>query len=667
MVQPLSDLAATVGIELALEIRANDPDGDALTFDFAAPMLPDLKTRQDPATIASFADGVAIFRWTPLGADRSETAYAFDFTVSDGKSTSVETVQITVGDSSGSSPVFRKPLGTGTTLDLTMQTCLDVPVLVEDPDSTEVTLEQADPKIAGAELTQEGPFEATWRWCPSRAQIDAQSRYMLALSADDNVSPKTLKSYLIVLRDAPMMNCPGAAPVVTHTAPGPQSTLQDVKVTATISDDKGLKGAPLVYYATTPPADPPVLGQMIQTTMTQISGSATAGTWEAALPNPVAGDPAGTKKSLYYIIIADDDDDATGKCDHSTKAPATGHYAVEVTNPGMTMPGLGVCETCSADSQCGNPGDNCINIGGGTFCSRLCGGSNPRCPNGYHCSTANITSVNGVSSRQCEPVSGTCGPPIMACIDDMYEPNDSTDIANMAAAMMAPGTYSNLAFCPNMTGAGDDDYYKIAGTTSQVVTATMSLLVPKSEYADLDLQLLDKNGASVTSSLGTGDTEMVTGCATYIRVFTFDSAPIKPNLYDLTFTAMPDDAREPNDALPNSQALGLVTGTQKVISDLRICPANEDWFFSYFTAGQKLIVDVEFTGTFSYEDLDVIIYKEDDTAPGGVVQVAAGTASGSNEHVEYTIPAGVSEFYDIVVKGKSAIAENSYTLKVLRQ
>src|SRR3954468_3254457 len=82
VMEPVGDQVASVGVELSIEIRASDADGDSLSFDFNAPALPDLKSRAQKATISSFADGVAIFRWTPTAMDRATDAYAIDFRVS---------------------------------------------------------------------------------------------------------------------------------------------------------------------------------------------------------------------------------------------------------------------------------------------------------------------------------------------------------------------------------------------------------------------------------------------------------------------------------------------------------------------------------------------------------------------------------------------------------
>jgi hypothetical protein len=283
----IDDQIVAVGADLTLTLRATDPDGDALSYSFRSD-VPDLGER---ATIATTPAGTGLFRWRPLAADVG--TWHFDFVASDGDHDTTVTVTIQVKSAVGdqTTPVFRQPLGSGTTLDLAVRQCLDLDVVVEDQDSPEVALTEEDPLIEGATLEVTSGLAAVWHWCPSREQIDAEDRYTLTLGADDGDNPKVPKNYLIVLRRPGQTNCPGTAPVVTHT-PADESTVVDLTLDATITDDIGLKQPPLLYYSTTAPASPPDLAAMAQTTMVLISGTMQNGVWAADVPNPVA-DPAG--------------------------------------------------------------------------------------------------------------------------------------------------------------------------------------------------------------------------------------------------------------------------------------------------------------------------------------------------------------------------------------
>jgi len=327
VMDPLSDQVAYVDSEFTMEIVANDPDGDPLKFGFKS-TITDIGTRAELRT----AGNKAVFRWTVIAADIGSPS--FDFTVSDGKNTAKETITIVVKQSATASnaPIFRKPLGTGTTLDLTQKKCIDVDVVVEDSDSPGVTISQEAPVITDASLDQSDGLSATWSWCPSKAQIDESDRHVLKLAADDGDNPATTKNYLIVLRKPQKENCPGTAPVIEHTAQSAVSTKDDVSIDVHVTDDSGIKYEPLVYYTSKPPSDPPDLAQMNQVTMTTVDGDMKDGNWTAKLPNPVASQ-AGATASLFYLIVAQDDDDKAGDCDHLAQSPATGAYEVKVTNP----------------------------------------------------------------------------------------------------------------------------------------------------------------------------------------------------------------------------------------------------------------------------------------------------------------------------------------------
>ncbi len=138
------------------------------------------------------------------------------------------TINIDVKSAIGSAtaPIFRQPLGTGTTIDLARNACVDLDIVVEDQDTAQVKIEQEAPLIDGATLQAQDGQTAKWHWCPTKAQ-QTEDRYTLVLSADDSDNPKTIKQYLVVLRGNSGTNCPGTAPVISHT-PSSQTTRLDL-------------------------------------------------------------------------------------------------------------------------------------------------------------------------------------------------------------------------------------------------------------------------------------------------------------------------------------------------------------------------------------------------------------------------------------------------------
>ncbi len=670
----LSDQVATVGRELVIEIRATDPDGDDLEFDFSS-VVPEIKSR---AQMTKRPDGSGLFRWTPQASDVNP-GWAFDFTVSDGDSTDTVTIQIEVKSDVGQAgaPIFREPLGTGTTLDLNITDCIDVDIVIEDADTAAVTLTELEPRIPGARLSAaSNGLSGTWTWCPTREQIDEDDRWTLTLSADDGSSEPTIKRYLIVLRKPPKEDCPGNPPVITHT-PADESTLLSLAVFADVTDDAGLKAEPLLYYSTTPPATPPDLGQMTQVSMILIDGDMRNGTWGADVPNPVVDQPAGSSATLHYVIVATDNDDLDGSCDHLTQAPTSGAFSMTVTNPGGEG-GAGVCEPCTSDVQCGGASDLCVRIGdmAESFCTRACAGPSD-CPADYTCSASPVTSVNGASSRQCVPNSSSCEDPGGgACVDDAFEDNDSRTEADANPAL-APGSYDAVS-CDAGAFTDDEDFYRIDITEDSQVTVSIS----GGSQSDLDLALQNDDGSIVKNSVSLTSTEEVTECLEpgtyYIRVYAFSA---EQNPYSLTYSrtamscggepACSDDELEDNDTQGTATA-AEVFPNPFTAETMAMCAEDDDWFELDLFTGETVYVDLTFEQSSVSEDLDLHFHdaagtdltpcEEDNPITCTSDQ---GQSATSNEHFEREITeadCAPCTFY-VRVHGWNG-AENLYDLRI---
>jgi hypothetical protein len=657
---PVDRQVVPVGVQLSLQLTATDPDGDALAFAFSS-TIPELDAR---ATITRSPSGAAIFRWTPLAADVG--TWFIDFTASDGDNAATLTVELEVRSAVGGNgaPVFRQPLGTGTTLDLDTDAdgCVDVPVVVEDQDSPAVTLTQDEPVIEGAELTVTGGLTAAWRWCPTRAQVDADDRYTLTLRADDGENPATVKNYLVVLRQS-QQACPGAPPVITHV-PADATTLASLVIDAQVSDDVGLKNAPLLYYALTPPGADPDLATMTQLTMLQLEGTLQAGVWAAEVPNPVAGMPAGTSRELYYVVVADDDDDPAGGCDHVTESPV---FSMTVT--GAAAGDAGLCEPCAVDAQCAD--GLCVRVGAANepFCLQDCAGT---CPSGYTCSASPVTSVDGASGRQCVPSAGSCTGSV-ACADDDWEDNDSRSQAAANPPLPANDVYA-LTSCPLATGGGDDeDFFELDIAADSRVTVEIS----GSTASDLDLSLQTATGTVLQSSTSLQSDETITRCLTpglyYVRVYAFGAAANDYLLaYDRTAQACAgacvDDLLEDDDALAQANP---TTYPVHVENDRTIC-GDDDWYAVELFTGERVIVDLTFAQATAAGDLDTHFHDAlgvdltpcSEAAPS-TCTAAQGQSADANERFEYVVPSGCNEGcpYYLRVHGWAG-ATNTYDLRI---
>ena len=658
----LTDQVAEVGTELKLTLNGANQTGDRLSYDYAAADLTDLAGH---AEITMSPDGTGVFRWTPLAADLG--THAFDFTVSDNNATTTVTINIDVRSAIGSqtAPMFRQPLGTGTTVDLPHTPCVDLDVVVDDQDTASVTIAQDEPVIDGAMLTQTGGQMATWHWCPTKEQA-AESRYTLVLSADDSDNPKTIKNYLIVLRGSGSgETCPGAAPTIAHTAHD-ETTILDLTIPATVADDKGIKDAPLFYYSTTDPGATPDLGTMTQLTTVQLDGNNQSGTWAADVPSPVAGMSPGSAVTLYYVFVADDDDDQMGNCDHTTTSPV---YTATITAGGSST--AATCGACSADAQCG-AGNECVFIGstGESFCLSACDAG---CGAGYTCSSAPIFSVDGASAKQCVPQSGSCSAPAGQCQDDSWEENDTRSDASHNP-VLTPDLY-DLVSCPSTTGTnGDDDWFKIVLATD----SNVDLQVSGDGATDIDLHLYHSDGTVVTASTSHGPDEEIKTClkaATYyVKANAYGHARSEYLLsYDATAgsctTTCTDDSHEQDNTF--SQARNATVLPFSSTSNV-ICPNNDDWYHVSLLSGQTMTVDLTFTQTDSTGDLDLHLYADGSTDltpcdvsnPAGCA-IANGQGASSNEHSTFTAPSSCDAGCDyyVVVRGYNG-ATNSYGIAI---
>jgi len=658
----IDDQWALVSQELALRMDGRDTDGDPLTWVVSSDSLDGLPGRSRFDTDRSGAT----FIWTPLISDVGE--HTVTVGLSDGEAVTSRSFTVSVGAGEGStSPAFVQPLGTGGTLDLATGACLELPVVVTDPDTPGVTLGQAEPVIQGSELRQEKELEGTWSWCPTREQTNASDRYNLRLTADDFENPTVVKDYLVVLRGGDGEGCPGDFPDVGHS-PRDWSWLSEVQIEAEVSDDEGLKFEPLLYYTLSDPGDEPDIAQMVQVTMELTSGSMSDGTWVATIPNPVAGGREGDSADVWYLISAADNDDVEGPCDHTTVSPEEGVHRIEVTNSGEGGGG-GICEPCSADAQCGGSGDLCVNFGGGTNCFTACDDDDD-CSGDTYCSFSTFTSVDGSQGRQCLPTSLSCdddgGSTPDDCDDDAYENNDRSG----NATYLPEGTYS-LTSCPDDLGGSDEDWFEfdVFGDTD------VSILLDGGNASDLDLQLLDTSGAVLDRGESSSSFEVVEACVptgTYrARVYAWGTGA--ENDYELDIDLRPgscpgtcdDDSYENDDGMSSATYADLYYVPWRAY-DRTICSDDDDWYEVYLFDGEELHATLDFFQATADEDLDLWFVGADGTNYSDCFEfdqsgcdALNGQSGTSDERMAWTINA--EDTYYVVVHGWDG-SENDYDI-----
>jgi hypothetical protein len=487
---------AVVGETLTIDVFASDKDGDRLSYDYRAAGVPEV----DRTAVLSVApDGHGVFMLTPLASQVGQ--HIFDFIVSDGTfSTTLSiTIDIVGASGDGSMPVFRKPLSEGTVLDLETAECVGFEIEIEDADTTSIELTQEAPVIAGAQLDAASDgLSGTWEWCPDREQKEGDDQWALGLSADDGDNPPVIKDFLVVVRKRSGEDCPMQPPSIAHDAHDFE-TLLDLEIVADVSDDVGLRNAPVVLYAYEDPGTPVDFVTLSNvSTMELVEGDMRRGTWSAFIPNPTATQGQGAQATVWYLISATDNDDVEGDCDHRVDHPVDGTHAVDVENTGEG--GAGLCEPCSFDVQCGDDDDHCLPGFDGSFCGQGCADD---CPSGYTCTVDAVLSIDGDSGRQCVPDVGSCdGGSGGACEDDEFEDDDTAD-QGIAAGTAPEGAYEGVA-CP-----GDDDWWLVEIEDEAQIVASLAAPSPP----DLDLAITDDAGVLIEQSIGfTSDEALATSC-----------------------------------------------------------------------------------------------------------------------------------------------------------
>ena len=470
---------------------------------------------------------------------------------------------------------------------------------------------------AGAEVFQDGPKSGVFEWTPTPDQVAAAERWTIPLTADDGDHPPTELDYIVVLRTEAKPGCPGDPPVVSITAPGDGERVASAtgyQVTADVSDDMGLRDAPLLFYSTSAPDDPDMPDV---TDFEQLVMGPSGGAWSARIPSLRLDD--GAEQEVFVLVSATDNDDPSGaSCDHRTDSTLRRFVAVGGEGGGEL---LATCEPCSESTQCAS--GLCATAADGARCVPGCSGDGA-CEAGS-CG-ATVTTEGGVLAG-CGPVDDVCGGG-GGCTDDAREEDDTA-----ATATPYEGAITDGQIC-----ADDPDHHALsvaAGTRVTVVLDGFS-----HAEGDLDLQLLDGDATIVGSSASTMDVERVEHCfpeadTATARVLGYDGAE---NGYGLSMTTEPDpamccvdDAAEENDDRASATALSFDGDAAPF--DGTICPRDDD-FFRFEVDGPAQIQVTLLIEEFMDADLDLQLLGP----TGAVAGSSAGTGEEESIDVRVTDP-----------------------------
>src|SRR3954469_12324505 len=146
VLDPVAPQTAVVGNELGIMLRA----ATSARVDFAFDSDLDLAQRRVMPTLTPYANGEAMFRWTPIASDLVDHLFHFTATVDGVPASEMVAVRVVAG----ADPIsFRSPVGEGTTLDLVRAPCAVVPLLVDDTSATEVDMEVTSAMSQSATIT----------------------------------------------------------------------------------------------------------------------------------------------------------------------------------------------------------------------------------------------------------------------------------------------------------------------------------------------------------------------------------------------------------------------------------------------------------------------------------------------------------------------------------
>lgn len=657
---PLADVQFNVNVPSSIDILANDPDNDDLSFDFELDPPVATMTQAESALprVTKTERSRAVFQWTPGIADagpNDQMVYALTISVSDPDGAEArETLQLRVVNAGlgAASIVFVEPPGAGIAVDLNQTPCIDeMPVSVKADlvEETEIQLSLAEPAPPTANLyPPENRKEKRLSWCPTPEELDRSLSHTLVFQARrDGDDQPVVKRFLVRFKRNAGANCPGAPPTIEHTSPGQLGGPLNYEIVATIEDDVGFKAPPILAFTT----DPVGGSGAVDTSGWQVVEMTASGDaqFTASIPNLNLAD--GETAQISYVITATDNDDPDGtRCDHSTESTVFQFEAVGGGGGGETY---GDCAPCVADAQCGGEADHCVPLLGEYFCAHACAGG---CGPGLVC--MQIVSIDGQDGWQCLPENANCG---QVCIADPYD-RDASNNDLATATPVSPGRVEGLSICD-----ADVDVFSVPVLAGQAVTARV---VFENARGDLDLFMQMPGDAAddfpYQSANADLDTESVTEpCVpadgdVHLAVVPYQDAR---NTYALEVEVgagdcnqmCVDDAADGtptgNDTLDNFTP---VEGVPYDAQGMVICRQDPDFYGFDARAGDVVRAQIDFRHASG--DLDLQLFRSEGQA------VAESLSYRDVEQIEFVVPA--EDIYVLAVFGATRSVSNVYDLTI---
>lgn len=244
---------------------------------------------------------------------------------------------------------------------------------------------------------------------------------------------------------------------------------------------------------------------------------------------------------------------------------------------------------------------------------------------------------------------------------DEFEPNDTCP----TATLMTNGVYTDLAVC------SDADYYAVDLFPLQTVTFR-AIYDPSVAAGDLDITLFGPNDCSTFVATETRvpipNSTLVAEEIQYtapsggrfnllVNLFAGISVPYTLEVDVQDGPPCIDDSLEPNNLADDATTIPVADarlGTDNVVTGLRICDADADWFAIELSDSDIIRWDVVFDHDAG--DIDAQIIGPDKTT---VLASSIGTTG--TESLTYTVGTGEAGTYYLRVQGKDPV-RNDYWL-----
>ncbi len=662
-IAPIEDVVFEAGIPNFIEISAEDPDGDPISFSLRLdPTPPSVLARPDTAPQIDAVTHGAILTWLPSqedGETEPGTVYVATLIADDGRGgTAGRALRITVVTSAAPSVAalrFEEPTVPGVFAEAP---CIESVVVraggTNDDNGIVLGVESeplagycADtarvdcPVIAPDEVV---PGQGLLEWCPSDELMAEGVHHDLWLSAETPGTDMLASQAFFVRFDWPAgPGCPEERAGIDHESPPGGFAVNSTLIEASFTNVADLKTLPILAYQ--------VRSRGAQEAYTQWRAVPFSmdnpQSWSAA-PIILDDDSSGGPRELVYrIVVTTSNGAGDGTCHTTTKSDI---YVVPIMESLGDEVAGGQCDECISDADCAGQGSLCVPIHTGAFCMTSCAGVGD-CVDGAAC--ARVQSLDGRVGNQCVPSNQDCG---QRCMRDALEGNYGNDLRE-DAYRLENGEHQDLTVC-----GGEHDWYRVPVTAGQSLRVEVAF---DANQGDLDLNVMQPGNLEDPEASETGQRNrehvyipcIETDGQAFIHVWGYAQAE---NEYSLTVETgvgcqeIECALDEYEDLEQNDRWRGVQIEPPWEPSDLTLCPGDVDRYF--FRTERPMRVGVQFASEASAGTIELKAFRGEN-----LIQDAQMAGRGSRM-LSWNSARGAT--YVLEIMGSSAHATGTYSLHV---